>query len=68
MIFNKIMEESCPDLKVNMPIKVVEAYKTPNKLNQEGNAKRSGLLGLRNNWRVVSKHTVDMFKIVKKSF
>ena len=34
-IVNKITEENFPSLKKAMPIKVQEAYKTPNRLNQK---------------------------------
>ena len=34
-IFNKTMEENFPNLKKGMPMKVQEAYRTPNKLNQK---------------------------------
>ena len=33
-IFNKIIEENFPNLKKEMPIKVQEAYRTPNRLNR----------------------------------
>ena len=32
-IFNKIIEENFPNLKKEMPIKVQEAYRTPNRLD-----------------------------------
>ena len=34
-IFNKIIEENFPNLKNNIPMKVQEAYRTPNRLDQE---------------------------------
>ena len=34
-IFNKIIEEKFPNLKKVMPIKVQEAYRTPNRLDQK---------------------------------
>jgi hypothetical protein len=34
-IFNKIIEENFPNLKKEMPIKVKEAYRTANRLNQK---------------------------------
>ncbi|CAH7172607.1 LOC299282 [Phodopus roborovskii] len=33
-IFNKIIEENFPNLKKDMPMKVQEAYRTPNRLDQ----------------------------------
>lgn len=33
-IFYKIIEENCPNLKNRKPIKVQEAYKSPNRLEQ----------------------------------
>jgi hypothetical protein len=32
-MFNKIMEGNFPNLKEEMPMKIQEAYKTPNRLN-----------------------------------
>ena len=34
-IFNKIIEENFPNLKKDMPMKIQEAYRTPNRLNQK---------------------------------
>ena len=34
-IFNKIIEENFPNLKNNIPMKVQEAYRTPNRLDQK---------------------------------
>ena len=34
-IFNKIIEENFPNLKKDIPMKVQEAYRTPNKLNKK---------------------------------
>ena len=34
-IFNKIIEENCPNLKNDIPMKVQEAYRTPNRLDQK---------------------------------
>ena len=34
-IFNKIIEENIPKLKKGMPIKVQDAYRTPNRLNPQ---------------------------------
>ena len=34
-IFNKIIEENIPNLKNNIPMKVQEAYRTPNRLDQK---------------------------------
>lgn len=36
-IFNKIIEENFPNLKKEVPVKVQEAYRTLNRLNQEIN-------------------------------
>ena len=33
-IFNKIIEENFPNLKNDIPMKVQEAYRTPNRLDQ----------------------------------
>ena len=32
-IFNKIIKENFPNLKKDMPMKIQEAYRTPNRLN-----------------------------------
>jgi hypothetical protein len=37
-IFNKIIEENSPNLKKEMPMNIKEAYRTPNRLNQERNS------------------------------
>ena len=34
-IFNKIIEENFPNLKKDIPMKVQEAYRTPNRLDQK---------------------------------
>ena len=34
-IFNKIIEENFPNLKNDIPMKVQEAYRTPNRLDQK---------------------------------
>ena len=34
-IFNKIIEENFPNLKKDVPMKTQEAYRTPNRLDQE---------------------------------
>ena len=34
-IFNKIIEENFPNLKKNIPMKVHETYRTPNRLDQK---------------------------------
>ena len=34
-IFNKIIDKNFPNLKKDMPIKVREPYKTPNRLEQK---------------------------------
>ena len=34
-IFNKIIEENFPNLKNDIPVKVQEAYRTPNRLDQK---------------------------------
>jgi hypothetical protein len=39
-IFNKIIEENCPNLKKEMPVNIQEAYSTPNRLNQKRNSSR----------------------------
>ena len=36
-IFNKIMEENIPNLKREMPMNLQEAYRTPNRLDQNRN-------------------------------
>ena len=36
-IFNKIIEENFPNLKNDIPMKVQEAYRTPNRLDQKKN-------------------------------
>ena len=36
-IFNKIIEENFPNLKEDVPMKVQEAYRTPNRLDQKNN-------------------------------
>jgi hypothetical protein len=37
-IFNKIIEESFPNLTKEMPINIEEAFKTPNRLDQKRNS------------------------------
>jgi chromosome segregation ATPase len=37
-IFNKIIEENFPNLKKEMPMNIQEAYRTPNRLDQERNS------------------------------
>jgi chromosome segregation ATPase len=37
-IFNKIIEENFPNLKKNMPMNILEAYRTPNRLDQKRNS------------------------------
>ena len=39
-ILNKIIEEKFPNLNKEMPIKVQEAYRTPNRLDQKRPQKR----------------------------
>ena len=34
-IFNKIIRENFPNLKKDMPMKIQEAYRTPNRLDQK---------------------------------
>ena len=34
-ILNKIIEENFPNLKKDMPVKIQEAYRTPNRLNKK---------------------------------
>ena len=36
-IFNKIREENFPNLKREMPMNIQEAYRTPNRLDQNTN-------------------------------
>jgi len=36
--FNKIIEENFPNLKKEMPINIQEAYRTPNRLDQNRNS------------------------------
>ena len=36
-IFNKIIEENFPNLKNDIPMKVQEAYRAPNRLDQKKN-------------------------------
>jgi hypothetical protein len=36
-IFNKIIEENFPNLKKEMPMNILEAYRTPNRLDQKRN-------------------------------
>jgi hypothetical protein len=38
IIFNKIIEESFPNLKKVMPMNTQEAYRTPNRLDQKRNS------------------------------
>ena len=40
-ILNKIIEEKFPNLKKEMPIKVQEAYRTPNRLDQKRSQKKN---------------------------
>jgi hypothetical protein len=37
-IFNKIIEENFPYLEKEMPMNILEAYRTPNRLNQKRNS------------------------------
>ena len=37
-IFNKIIEENFPNLKNDMPMKIQEAYRIPNRLDQKRNS------------------------------
>ena len=39
-IFNKIIEENFPNLKNDIPMKVQEAYRTPNRLDQKKTSPR----------------------------
>jgi hypothetical protein len=39
-IFNKIIEESSPNIKKEMPMNIQEAYRTPNRLDQKRNSSR----------------------------
>ena len=36
-IFNKIIEENFPNLKIEMPMNIQEAYRTPNRLDKKRN-------------------------------
>ena len=38
--FNRIIEENFPNLKKEMPMKIQEAYRTPNRLDQKRNSSR----------------------------
>jgi hypothetical protein len=37
-IFNKIIQENCPNLKKEMLMNIQEAYKTPNRLDKKRNS------------------------------
>jgi hypothetical protein len=37
-IFNKIIKENFPNLKKEMPMKIQEAYRTPNRMDQKRNS------------------------------
>jgi hypothetical protein len=39
-IFKKIIEESFPNLKKEMPMNIQEVYRTPNRLEQKRNSSR----------------------------
>jgi hypothetical protein len=39
-IFNKIIEETFPNLKKEMPMNIQETYRTPNRLDQKRNSSR----------------------------
>jgi hypothetical protein len=39
-IFSKIIEENFPNIKTEMPMKIQEAYRTPNRLDQKRNSSR----------------------------
>jgi len=39
-IFNKIIEETFPNIKKEMPMNIQEAYRTPNRLDQKRNSSR----------------------------
>jgi len=47
-IFNKIIEENFPNLKKEMPINIQEAYRTPNRLDQNRNSSRHLIIRTRN--------------------
>jgi hypothetical protein len=34
-IFNKMIEENCPNLQKEMPVKIQDTYRTPNRLDQK---------------------------------
>ena len=40
-IFNMIIEGNFPNLKNNIPVKVLKTYRTPNRLNQNKQAKNN---------------------------
>jgi hypothetical protein len=37
-VFRKIIEENSPNLKKEMPVKIQETYRTPNRLDQKRNS------------------------------
>jgi hypothetical protein len=47
-IFNKIIEENFPNLKNDMPMNIQEAYRTPNRLDQERNSSRNIIIRTKN--------------------
>jgi hypothetical protein len=49
-IFNKIIEESSPSLKKEMPMNIQEAYITPNRLDQKRNSSRNILINNNNQY------------------
>ncbi len=47
-IFNKIIEENFPNLKKDIPLKVQEAYRTPNRLDQKKTSPRHIIIKTQN--------------------
>ena len=54
-IFNKIMEENFPNLKREMPMNIQEAYRTPNRLDQNRNTSRNIIIKTTN---VLNKESI----------
>ena len=56
-IFNKIIEESFPNIKKDMPINIQEVYRTPNRLDQKRNS----------SWHIIIRttNTLNKDRIVK---
>jgi hypothetical protein len=60
-IFNKIIEENFPNLKKDMPMKIQEAYRTPNRLDQKRNYSRHIIIRTTN-----SLHKDKILKAVRE--